>query len=152
MTVAPISMPEGQSRLAPFSLRLTAEERASLEREAGGVPLGTFIKSKLFGEPATRVRHQQPVRDQRTIAQLLARLGASGLAAHMRELADAARSGSLACDEETAALLRTACADIRAIRLMLVTALGLKGPQSPPPPPSAPRQAFDSVSARDAAR
>ena len=80
-------------RDAPLSLRLSREERASLECEAGGLPLGTFIKSKLFDEAESRVRRHRPVRDQRTIAQLLARLGAGGLAAHMNELADAARSG-----------------------------------------------------------
>jgi hypothetical protein len=135
------------ARPSPLSIRLSREERICLEREAGGVPLGTFIKSKLFGETATQVRRHRPVGDQPTIALLLARLGASELAAHMRELADAARSGSLACDDEVAALLRTACADIESIRSMLVTALGLKvsRPTTAPTSPT-PCQAFESVS------
>lgn len=139
-------------RLAPLSLRLSPDERARLEQDAQGIALGAYIKAKIFGEPERRVHRHQSVRNQRTIAQLLARLGASGLAVHMQELANAASSGSLACDDETAALLRTACADIKSIRSILLTALGLKGPQSPPPPPSTPRQAFDSVSTRDEAR
>lgn len=153
MTVASISLTEGQARLAPFSLRLTAEERASLERQAGNAPLGTYIKAKLFDETATRVRRHRPVGDQPTMALLLARLGASGLAADMRELADAARSGSLACDEEIALLLRAACADIESIRSMLVTALGLKGPRpTATRTPPTPCQAFESVSGQGGAR
>ena len=140
-------------RLAPLSLRLSPDERNRLERDAQGIALGAYIKAKVFGEPEKRVRRHESVRDQRTIAQLLARLGASGLAAHMRELADAARSGSLACDDETTALLRTACADIQSMRSMLVAALGLKGPVANPEPTSlTPCQAFESVSGQGGVR
>lgn len=145
--------PDQKRRQSPFSLWLSAEERTRLLHEASGVPLGTYIKGKIFGEPAGRVRRPQSVRDERTIAQLLARLGASGLAAHMQELADAARSGSLACDDEVASLIRTACADIESMRSMLVAALGLKGPASKPDPTSpTPCQAFESVSGQGGVR
>ncbi|MET4130209.1 hypothetical protein [Roseovarius sp. MBR-6] len=45
-----------RKREAPFSLRLTFEERAKLEDAANGVPLGTYIKAVLFGSglPAPR--------------------------------------------------------------------------------------------------
>ena len=36
------------STSAPFSLRLTFEERALLEQAAGDMPLGAYIRSKLF--------------------------------------------------------------------------------------------------------
>jgi len=39
---------EKKKREAPFSLRLTFEERAQLEAAAGGEPLGAYIKSVLF--------------------------------------------------------------------------------------------------------
>ncbi|SDW55183.1 hypothetical protein [Celeribacter indicus] len=42
----------------PFSLRLNAEERQRLETAAAGMPLGSFIKARLFdGDllPAARV-------------------------------------------------------------------------------------------------
>lgn len=45
---------------APFSLRLTFEERAKLEDAANGVPLGTYIKAVLFGSGLPKgpdVRH-----------------------------------------------------------------------------------------------
>lgn len=38
----------------PFSLRLTVEERARLEADAAGKPLGAYVRSRLFGEEATR--------------------------------------------------------------------------------------------------
>jgi hypothetical protein len=44
----------GQSgkRLAPFSLRLTFEERAKIESRAGNMPIGAYIKSVLLTEDA----------------------------------------------------------------------------------------------------
>lgn len=142
-----------KARPAPLSLRLSSEERASLERAAGGMPLGTHIKSILFDGAAQRVHRPSPVRDERTMAQILARLGGSGLAAHMNALVDAARSGSLACDDEIAALLRAACADIATMRSMLVAALGLKtsrhdtGQRS-----STPCRAFDALAGQGGGR
>ena len=35
-------------RPAPFSLRLSEEERAGLVREASGTPLGIYIKAKVL--------------------------------------------------------------------------------------------------------
>lgn len=131
------------SRPAPLSLRLSREERARLERAAGALPLGTYIKSRLFadGAPPKLARTRNPVREQRALAQVLARLGASRMANNLNQLAHAANIGSLDCDEEVAAALAAACADIRAMRLMLVTALGLKD-ATPAPAPTPPRRAF----------
>jgi hypothetical protein len=139
-------------RLAPLSLRLSREERARLEQDAAGQSLGGYIKARLFeAETPTRsARRPLPVRDQRTIAQALAQLGRSELAASLRDLADAARSGSLECDAEVRAALLTACADIQSIRSMLVAALGLKAPG--PPHTQPPRQAFAPAATKDTAR
>lgn len=41
---------QGSKTSPPFSLRLNAEERARLTKEARGVPLGTYIKAKLLGD------------------------------------------------------------------------------------------------------
>lgn len=134
---------KGQARLAPFSLRLTVEERARLEAAAGTLPLGTYIKSRLFadGAPPQLARTRTPVKHHRDLAQLLARLGASRLSSNLNQLAFAANSGSLECDEDIAAALTAACADIHAMRSMLVTALGLKGARAAPSAPR-PRRAF----------
>jgi hypothetical protein len=39
---------QSKKREAPFSLRLSFEERAALRKAAGGVPLGAYIKAILF--------------------------------------------------------------------------------------------------------
>ena len=36
----------------PFSLRLTFEERAELEKKAAGMALGAYIRERLLGEDA----------------------------------------------------------------------------------------------------
>lgn len=136
-------------RLAPLSLRLTLEERAQLERDAAGHSLGSYIKARLFAdESASADRRQLPVRDQRTIAQMLAQLGRSELAVSLRDLADAARSGSLECDPDVRSLLLASCADIQFIRSVLVAALGLKAKAPCTPPPTNPRRAFVAVNGR----
>ncbi|MCW3847379.1 MobC family plasmid mobilization relaxosome protein [Sphingomonas sp. LB-2] len=141
------------SRLAPLSLRLSREERARLERAAGAQPLGTYIKSRLFGDGVVLMpaRSRKPVRDERTLAQLLARLGSSRMASNLNQLAHAANIGALDCDEEIATALAAACADIRAMRLMLMTALGSKSP-TPAPSTAPPRQAFADADSRERQR
>ena len=130
-------------RLAPLSLRLSREERARLEEAAGNVPLGTHVKSCLFadGAPPKLARTRNPVRGHRELAQLLARLGASRMANNLNQLSHNANIGALICDDETVAMIEAVCADIRAMRSILVTALGLKG-ATPAPPLAPPRQAF----------
>ncbi len=38
---------------APFSLRLSAQERARLEADAGGLPLGEYIRRRVFADGAS---------------------------------------------------------------------------------------------------
>lgn len=111
----------------PFSLRLSEAERARLKAEAGNQPLGSYIRSRLLGDNAeTRRRSRRPRIDEQTAARLLAALGKSRLANNLNQLARAANSGSLPLTPETEAALEQACADIRAIRLELMRALGLQ--------------------------
>ena len=44
------------SRIAPFSLRLTPEERSQLEAQAGGMSLSACIKSVVFADEAPKYR------------------------------------------------------------------------------------------------
>ncbi|MEO1493565.1 MAG: plasmid mobilization relaxosome protein MobC [Pseudomonadota bacterium] len=118
--------PEG--RTPPFSLRLSFEERAKLERQAGGMPLGTYIKSQVFSEQAEtyRKRRKPAEADQKLLAEVLACLGSSRLANNLNQLAKAANTGALFCDAQTKSELTRACDDVRAMRLLLMQALGLK--------------------------
>lgn len=118
---------------APFSLRLTFEERAKLEQAANGVPIGAYIRAVLFDQelPKVRRRGTKPVADHAELAKVLASLGASRLSSNLNQIAKAVHSGSLPVTPDTETELLHACADIAAMRNMLIEALGLQ-PKEPP--------------------
>lgn len=122
-------------RIPPFSLRLTKDERISLERRAGSMPLGSYIKSLLFAEnaPTYRARRKPPVADQKSLADVLACLGASLIANNLNQLAHAANTGTLYFDSDTKIEIERAAGDIRAMRLMLMRALGMSVDDQPKP-------------------
>ena len=127
-----VSLPENdqsQHTRHPFSLRLTTEQRRELETRAGTLPLGEYIRTRLFSDTTPREparRHARPVADHKALAELLAKLGASRLASNMNQLARAANSGALPVTPETEAALRQACADIAAMKALLMQALGFQ--------------------------
>lgn len=49
MRTPPTNSSKNNKIPTPFSLRLTFEERAALEQEAGDEPLGAYIRKKLLG-------------------------------------------------------------------------------------------------------
>lgn len=114
-------------RPAPFSLRLTPEERLRLERDAGHLPVSAYIKSRLFDGPAAPVRTRglSPVRDHTALASALARLGQSRIANNLNQLARAANVGALDLTPELEADLQEACAAVLDVRSLLVAAVGL---------------------------
>jgi hypothetical protein len=66
----------------------------------------------------------RPIRS--CLAEVLACLGSARLANNLNQLAKAANTGALYCDAETKAELIRACDDVRAMRLLLMEALGLR--------------------------
>lgn len=122
MAVLTIIMPDtNNKRPAPFSLRLTPEERRQLEDKAAGMPLGGYIRACLFQK-----RGKLPVRDNKALAHILSKLGQSRLASNVNQLAKAVNTGSLPVTPETENALQAACRDIRAIKQMLMKALGIQ--------------------------
>lgn len=119
-------------REAPFSLRLTFEERAKLERSAGSMPVSAYIKSLLFAEdaPHYRSRRKAPEADEKLLAEVLACVGASRIANNLNQLAKAANSGTLYFDNETKADIKRACDDIHMMRQLLMRALGVGADQA----------------------
>lgn len=145
----------GQSgkRLAPFSLRLTFEERAKIESHAGNMPIGAYIKSVLLTEdaPKYRTRKKGPVSDQVALAIVLAKLGESRFASNLNQLARAANIGSFVFDEDSKRLIDDACVHITEIRALLLSAFGMdEAENSAPPVARQPRasQAFQNPSAK----
>tara|TARA_R110002096_G_scaffold301526_2_gene496481 strand:+ start:774 stop:1181 length:408 start_codon:yes stop_codon:yes gene_type:complete len=110
----------------PFSLRLTFEERARLEKEAAGMSLGAYIRFRLLGEDATprRTRGKFPVKDHEALARALAGLGASRLSSNLNQLAHSANMGALPVTPETEREIKDACRAVRDIRAELMKALG----------------------------
>ena len=113
-------------RVAPLSIRLSPAQRADLEARAGDLPISAYAKSLLFATTAkpTRLSPRNPSLDHQILGQLLAWLGRSEIAAHLQELAEASRSGSLPVDDLTTEQLQTACENVQAMRDALMVGLG----------------------------
>ncbi len=118
--------PKKKRREAPFSLRLSFEEKALLRAAANGVPLGAYIKAKLFDEPLEKVRRRNtnPVKDHEALGRVLGSLGQSRLSQNLNQLARASHIGALPVSPEVETELRQACADVKAMREELLRALG----------------------------
>ena len=116
-----------RKRQAPFSLRLTFEQRARLEADAAGMSLASYIHWRLFDpdQPPPRQRGKAPIKDQEAIARVIGLLGQSRIANNLNQLARQANLGTLPVTPDTEAALAEAAADIAAMRQMLVKALGL---------------------------
>ena len=113
---------------APFSLRLTTDERAYLEQLAAGRPLGAYIRERLLGEQAEKRQYiRKPKIDEKLIAPVLAALGASRLSSNLNQLAKSANMGTLDASQDVEQELKDACAAVLTMRDALFVALGLKG-------------------------
>lgn len=112
----------------PFSLRLSEAERARLLDEARGAPLGTYIRAKVLGAavPGHTRRSGLRVEDRAALAQALALLGRSQVASNLNQLAHLANSGALPVTPETAQALHDALTEVRELRALLISALGMK--------------------------
>lgn len=118
-------------RLAPFSLRLSFEERAKLENLAAGESLSSFIKRHVFTEEGQRnaapptKRGKAPVKDHILLGQVLAALGRSRLSQNLNQLAKAVNTGNLPLAYDVERDLKQACGDVHAMRYLLMRALGM---------------------------
>ena len=112
---------------APFSLRLSEEERKALDELADGQPWGTYIKDAIFERQVRpRTRGAKPVKDRAELARLLGLLGASRISQNINQLARAANTGSLPVNRDVHDALLESCDAVRNMRTLLLTALGLQ--------------------------
>lgn len=111
----------------PFPIRLSEDERRELERQAGSLPLGTYIKSRLLDSDTTPIkRMRRPVADQAALAQALGLIGRSDVGTRLQHLSDAVQNGSLIVDDDTKLVIHSACAEVHAMHRMLMKALGFE--------------------------
>lgn len=121
-----------KARPAPLSIRVNDEQRQQLAARAGGLPISSYVKAVLFGAEADAVRRPRAVCvDRQLLARVLAALGDSRLASNLNQLARAANSGSLFCDDQITARLAEACEAVGAIRTLLMQALGKRIAENP---------------------
>lgn len=118
----------------PFSIRFTSEERAALDKAAAGMPLGAYIRQKLFEGELTprRTRGVDPVKDHAALAKVLGALGASRLSSNLNQIAKAAHVGALPVTPELEDELKEACDKVRDMRANLMRALGFQQSEEPP--------------------
>jgi len=120
-------MPPPDRRPAPFSLRLSPEDRLRLERDASGMSMGAYIRWRLFDPDKAPPRHRGkfPVKDHAALSRVLAALGQSRIANNLNQLAMAANICALPVTPDVEADLREAVAHIADMRRMLIRALSL---------------------------
>ncbi len=136
--------PEIKKYAPPFSVRLTLAERARLDKEAGQLPIGEYVRGRLFDTPDTRKRvYRRPVQDAKALGQVLAALGNSRMTGNIYQIVRAIHAGELAVTAEQQKNLEEVLVNVRDMRQWLMTALGLQadgknglkdgGGLSPPP-------------------
>ncbi len=133
----------------PFSVRLTLAERARLDTEAGQLPIGEYVRVRLFDTPDTRQRvYRRPVQDAKALGQVLAALGNTRMAGNLYQIVRAVHAGELAVTAEQQKELEEALVNVREMRQWLMAALGFKdgGGLSPPPETAPPPTEADGVS------
>ena len=121
-----MSVPQSKTkRPAPLSLRLTDAERQQLNDQAGSMPLGSYIKSVVFADEATKYRKtpKPPVAEQQLLAEVLARLGESRTANNLNQIAKHLNQGTLVVDDDLDADLRQAVAEVVWLRTIILQAL-----------------------------
>lgn len=113
-----------------LSVPVSPEQRSQLERRAGREPLSAYARGLLFpandNAPSPPRRIAAPVKDHAALASVLAKLGASGIAPSLQEMARLSRLGALPLSPEIEAAMFQACRDVAEIKSLLMTALGIR--------------------------
>ena len=109
----------------PFCMRLSVEERERLDTLAGDMPLGSYVRSRLFDTPSPRSRKVRRFDvDQSMLKKLLRELGRQHISSRLHLIMNAIDDGDLEIDEELEVELRFLCSDLRHLRRNIRKALG----------------------------
>lgn len=118
-----------RERVPPVSIRVTAEERAQLQKAADGQSMNGYLRSRIFGpaaSPEPRMRGKAPVKDYEALARVLAALGRSGIPDALSRLTAMQERRRMGSQGAADIALERACADIAIMRAELIRALGLQ--------------------------
>jgi hypothetical protein len=119
--------PPPAKKTAPFSVRLTPEEKAFLLSQAGNKPLGAFMREKLLADMnEPRRSYRKPIGNEPLLSALLAQLGKTHIASNLNQLSRSANMGTLDVSEDVEQQLKDACGALIEMREVLFIALGLK--------------------------
>lgn len=122
------SSKKNETGYVPFSLRLSADERAMLKARSKSKSISAYIREQLFGEKQTPRQYElrRPDENMQLLAKSMGELGKSRLASNLNQIAKAANMGALPVSPELEDELAEACNAIQDMRDLLVKALGLK--------------------------
>ncbi|MFG5379712.1 hypothetical protein [Yoonia sp. R2-816] len=111
-----------KKREAPFSLRLSFEEKAALRDLAGDMPLGGYIKAVLK-EAIDQGKTVSSKPDSQAVGRALGHLGKSRLSQNLNQLAKSVNMGALPVTPETESEIKEACRAVQDMRDALMAAL-----------------------------
>lgn len=118
-----------KSGSAPFSMRLSEEERQFLIEHCGNQSWAGYIRQRVFSDHGKKRKTiRRPNIANQEIATSLSGLGQSRLSSNLNQLAKHANMGTLDVDTETERQLQEAYEAIIAMRNALFVALGLEPP------------------------
>lgn len=123
---------KNRARPFPVSIRVTADEKARLERDAGKMAVGNYIRHRLFDDEAQprpkryRAKQRKAAPDTAMVAKMLGTLGQSDMTKALFALLVAAERGDAHLPPEHLDRLNHACDKIDDMREMLIVALNMK--------------------------
>lgn len=114
-----------------FSIRFSKAERARLDAAAGDMPIGAYIRARLFDTPSPRrrPRKQSPSIDRGALDNLMRELGRQHIASNLNRIMKAIEEGDLEMDDELEMELRCFRADLRVLMNGIRKTLGYAPPK-----------------------
>ena len=115
-------------KTTPISVRFNRDELKHIAKVAKTLDLSRskYIRERSLDHGSTIAEGTILRTAPQLLAQILGKLGGTALSASLAELTKAAQKGHVELDDEQQKQLAAACADITAIRKLLLKALGLR--------------------------
>ena len=121
------SPPRTRAQSSVLSIRLTAEERAQLERDAAGRTLSAYARERLGKSwGGSRRGRSGPSKAHQALGRALGALGKSPQTGTLKGVLRACEEGAIVLNVDAEDALRRTCDRIDAMRADLIQALGLK--------------------------